>query len=250
MQHERRVFTSCAGCECGSHIELSREDTRHLCKVLRLGNGDEVIIIDRDTSVEFLGRIVESSPVATVELLSTRSSKSNQCPIELIAVALCKGNTNDSICERATEIGVKHIVFWNADRSIPKVSTDEARTKRLVRWQKIAESACKQSSRNDLPSLSYAQSLTEALTLSMQYSSQLFCCSLLPEAQPISKLNLSTQKAHLLIGPEGDFSQAEEETISKINTVQLLSLGNFRLRVETATLLALGILSSALPTQE
>jgi 16S rRNA (uracil1498-N3)-methyltransferase len=77
-------------------------------------------------------------------------------------VALCKGEKNDFICQKATELGVDKICFFQAERSISRID-DRDRKKKLERWKKISEAALQQSGQTALPTIEIFQSLNQTL---------------------------------------------------------------------------------------
>ena len=131
--------------------------------------------------------------------------------------------------EKATEIGIDEItpiVCSNSERTVLK-------TERL---EKIIQSAMKQSLKLVLPKLNPAVKFTEFMT--QDFDSELF----IAHCEELEKISLVTSvkpnsNVLIMIGPEGDFT-AEEISIALKNNFQPVSLGNSRLRTETAGVVA------------
>jgi len=162
-----------------------------------------------------------------------------------LAFALSKGPKNDLVCEKACELGAQRIIFWQAARSVVRLEPAKREgAARLRRWLRIAEAAAKQSGRNSVPQvllLRNSQELLAVLRDSYSPKDICLCCSLSSSAVPINKLERPPGLAHLLVGPEGDLTAQEEETFIKYG-FQLVSLGPFILRSETAAIAALGLI--------
>jgi 16S rRNA (uracil1498-N3)-methyltransferase len=247
MGHERRIFLESEPAGIDTIITLPSDNSHYIMRVLRLARGDRINVVHRSNGAAFIAEIVSNDSPIRVRIIEEIASRLNDCPISSLAVALCKGSVNDTICERATEVGVRNVVMWQAERSVSTSTSADWKEKKVSRWQRIAESACKQCSRDDLPSIYIVSSLQEALELCGSLddvTSRTLACSLAHDALPIEKVNLTEAPLHLLIGPEGDFTESEEGLLRK-NQITLLSLSNLRLRVETAATVALGVVIGA-----
>ena len=157
--------------------------------------------------------------------------------------AVCKGSVNDTIAEKCCELGVRNLIFWQADHSVVKLKTDNDIQKKLSRWQKIAEAASKQCGNALITQIFYAKNLSESLSLLEGMFTQKpvkLCCSLKSSAIEIRELDKNSDLFCAVIGPEGDLSREEDEFLQK-KEFQFISLGPYTLRAETA---ALSVVSS------
>jgi 16S rRNA (uracil1498-N3)-methyltransferase len=162
-----------------------------------------------------------------------------------IEIALAPTKNLDRIewfVEKATEIGIDKISFFYTKHS-------ERRTMKLERLQKIAVSAMKQSLQAYLPEIAEVGDFEKwILALSkcgmpndqtLTKLSQKFIAHLPSDQVPehLLKKALPGQNCTVLIGPEGDFTEAEIQ-LTQQNDFQMVTLGNTRLRTETAALVA------------
>jgi 16S rRNA (uracil1498-N3)-methyltransferase len=208
-----------------------------------------LIVIDRKT-----GTAIEAIIVGFDDnhfKLKVAAIETSQPPISRaasICVALSKGHTTDIICEKATELGVQRIIFWEAKHSVLRASKKgtgfSGRTERLSR---IAEAASKQSQRRLIPEVYILDSLSKLfskLDTVRSPSDRLLVASLCPEARPLRIINPNPSLAHLLIGPEGDLS-ADEQGLIRAYGFEEFSLGPLRLRTETAAIAAVVAVNEA-----
>ena len=210
--------------------ELPHEEAQHCIRVLRLKEGDEILLTDGNG--HFFKAIITlaSQKHCKVEILETITQ---QLPWENqihIALAPTKNmDRNEWFAEKATEIGVNQISFLNCKYSERK----EIKPERIA---KIMISAMKQSQKATLPILQKIISFDQFI--SQNFEGQKFIAHCYPEEKvSLSHAYKKGENALILIGPEGDFSNEEVEKAIK-NGFQPISLGDSRLRTETAALMA------------
>ncbi len=159
--------------------------------------------------------------------------------VSKVYMALLKGSHLQIFLEQVSELGVPEIIIWSAERSIAKIEPKEAPSK-LARWQRIAESAAKQSGQVLVPKISFHPSLKEALlshTNSEPHQIRLVC-SLNPGAKPLKHFEVGPKdRFQFIIGPEGDFTPGEDALISQSSFLPV-TLGPIRLRAEMAGIAA------------
>jgi len=208
---------------------LNEDESRHCAKTLRLGRGDRIFITDGKGN-RFSAVIDKADP----RRCTFRITEVVQEPVRSFQVDLAVAPTKNLdriewFTEKAVELGVDRLLFFVGQHSERKVI-------RLERLEKIAVSAMKQSLRSILPELKAFDSLQGVLE---QPADQRFIAHL-PESGPPVHLMQAAQpggRALVLIGPEGDFSGEElQEAISA--GFSMVSLGEARLRTETAALAA------------
>jgi 16S rRNA (uracil1498-N3)-methyltransferase len=212
-------------------ITFEKEESRHIIKVLRNKIGD-VLHITNGRGDLFEARLTQMTPkqcLARVE----ESTKEAPAPYRLhMAVAPTKNNDRfEWFLEKATEIGIHTITPIFCDHSERKVIKPE-------RYEKILESAMKQSLRTYKPILAPAISFSEFIT--QTGSDSAVKCIAHCEDRPRKSLQqlLAPAKATLLlIGPEGDFSH-NEIALAIENGFSEITLGTSRLRTETAAIVA------------
>ncbi len=213
----------------GDTIELEEEETRHL-KVLRKKEGDELVIVDGRGKryAAILKSIDKKSSLLTIKSLFEAKFPITQVDI---AIAPTKNIARfEWFLEKATEIGISNI--------FPILCEHSERSRiRLDRLDKIIVSAMKQSNRLFLPSL-YELNKFDTFLSGYQHNGQKFIAHC--EDQPKRQLSTNYQKHQdvlILIGPEGDFSTAEIEMAVSAR-FEPVSLGDYRLRTETAGIVA------------
>lgn len=242
MPHERRILLpSIATHPVGTELPLSSEQRHYLLDVLRLSASDYLTASDpvsgREVLVELIpGARGEEARVRIVKEIDARQPPSR---VRSLVFALCKGDHNDLVCQKATEFGVQNVLFWQAARSVVRLTPKDAPAK-LARWEKIAAAACAQAGQPRAPGIKLCLSLNELLTALAPLRSagdRLLCCSLSPQAVEFRKLPPAQAGVHLLVGPEGDLAPDEEAELVRAG-FELASLGPCRLRAETAAIAA------------
>ena len=221
---------------------LDGSEARHIGKVLRLGIGDTLYLLDEKGS-EYHGVINSlGSKSVEVELLKKIPPR-KQSPVNVVlGQALPKAQKMDYIVQKATELGVSKIIPFFSARSIPKLD-DERLQKRCARWQKIALEATKQCGRVHIPRVETVVPFQEILNKCCNNSLKI----MLWEDEKNNTLkevlqsNQPSKRIVALVGPEGGFT-ADEVNMSRQAGFTSVSLGRYVLRTETAALCLLGIL--------
>ena len=208
---------------------FGREESRHIIRVLRKKVGDSLSITN-GKGIIFEGKIVDPSLQACkVEI--TECEKSIE-PMYTLHIAVAPTKNMDRFewfLEKATEIGIDEITPVICEHSERKVL-------KYHRLEKIIQSAMKQSLRPYLPKLNEAVKLTDFLEQDPGGLKFIAHCQ---EGEKVElKRRVAPDKDILvLIGPEGDFSEAEIDLAIE-KGFWPVSLGDYRLRTETAALLA------------
>jgi 16S rRNA (uracil1498-N3)-methyltransferase len=208
---------------------FDREESKHIIKVLRKKDGDILFVTNG------LGFLFECSIVLAIETKCTvaimRFTQSERAHVDLhLAVAPTKMNDRfEWFLEKATEIGVSEITPIICEHSERKFIKNE-------RFEKIIVAAMKQSNQHFLPKLNDPIIFKDFLK--QEFSDQLFIAHCEEtDKQQLKKLLLPKTPATILIGPEGDFSAKEIQLALDTKFIPV-SLGNTRLRTETAAIVA------------
>ena len=210
------------------YFTFDKEESKHIIKVLRMKDTD-VLYVTNGLGVLFKTQIsLASDTKCTVKIIS--SEKSEPLPYHLhLAVAPTKMNDRyEWFLEKATELGIAEITPIICDRSERKqIKTD--------RFDKIIQSAMKQSNQYYLPKLNEPIAFKDFIKIKGGLK-------LLAHCEEGSKKTLKNilkpgQNVTILIGPEGDFSDKEIQLALENNCIAV-SLGNTRLRTETAAVIA------------
>ena len=223
-----------------SLLPLSPHDSHYLKDVLRLPVGALVEIGDPDSGETFKASIHSTTDGVTLSIVEKVDTASTDISITLIC-ALCKGQKNELICDWATELGCTQIIFWQSDRSIVRLKSEDDASAKAQKFSKAAMAAAQQSRQVRPPKVHVATSLKKALELTSSGEGLKVCCSLEHEAPPLWQLASNLKPGHhvsLVIGPEGDLTPEELETL-KSTGFKAASLGRQVLRSELAAVTAI-----------
>ncbi len=215
--------------ESNTEIKFSREESKHISKVLRKKEGD-LLHITNGQGNSFVAKITFSSPTVCIASV-TSCKKQSPKPYRLhLAVAPTKMNDRyEWFLEKATEIGIDEITPIICDHSERKIIKTE-------RFERILQSAMKQSLQNYLPKLHPAISYNDFVA--QKNEGQLFIAHCEETKKQSLKDTLSPQSdIVIMIGPEGDFSTKEIE-LALASGYAPVTLGETRLRTETAAIVA------------
>lgn len=208
--------------------ELPEEESGHAVRVLRHVEGDEIEVVD-GLGTWYHCRISVAHPKhCGVQILSTHPDPHWNYRVELAIGPTKNLDRMEWWLEKATEMGL--------DRFVPlRCRFSERKELKTERMRKIAVSAMKQSLKATLPEIDEMTDIKRFLTEPFEGQKFIAHCM---EDQPRQLLSHLVQKGtavRILIGPEGDFSP-EEVQLALENGFQPVSLGNQRLRTETAAL--------------
>lgn len=210
---------------------LNEEESRHCLKVLRLGLGDVVHLIDGKGGLYEAEIIGETKKNVQLRVLRAQQEYQKRNHHLHIVVAPTKNiDRLEWFLEKATEIGIDEITPVICDRSERKVIKED-------RLGKVITSAVKQSLQAYHPILNPQISFTEFLRKEFNAIKMVAHCVDGAPRQYISEVAEPGQRYLILIGPEGDFSPKEIQ-LALQSGYKPLTLGNTRLRTETAALAA------------
>lgn len=212
-------------------VLLEPTPSHHLIRVLRSKPGSSVLLFNGD-GCEYQA-VYESNEekLARVHITSAhKPSRESRLRIH-IGQGISRGERMDMVMQKSVELGVQAITPLWTQRS--QVRLDGKRlAKRLSHWEGIVVSACEQSGRVQLPSLSPACSLPEWLAPRIENET---CLVLDPEAEQVLTDIRPIQQARVLIGPEGGLEDSEIEKAVEAGFSRV-KLGPRTLRTETAAL--------------
>lgn len=210
-------------------FSFDKEESRHIVKVLRKKEGDTIQITNGKGYIFTSEISFANEKKCEVKIISEVEQPALPYRLHL-AVAPTKMNDRyEWFLEKATEIGITEItplICEHSERTVFKAD----------RFEKILQSAMKQSLQYHLPILHEPVAYTAFIN--QQRSGQLFIAHCEETDKKLLKNELQPmQEITILIGPEGDFSTKEIELALSKNYVPV-SLGNTRLRTETAAVVA------------
>jgi 16S rRNA (uracil1498-N3)-methyltransferase len=224
-------------------IILSEETSKHIVQVLRMQLGEQLQLTNGKGNLLICKIVDDNRKKCVVEILLYTYSEPTAAPV-CIAISLVKNNTRfEWFLEKATEIGVSSIIPLICERTEKQFFKQE-------RMKNILVSALLQSQQIWLPVLHEPQKIKTLIAANDFDSKYIAHCE-----EESNKLQLFHQPSApsksklILIGPEGDFTK-EEISLALQHQFIPVSLGNARLRTETAGMVAATILvNNSLPAQ-
>ena len=215
----------------GDTYKLNEEESKHIVRVLRLKCNDTLTLTDGKGSM-FKAQIINDNPKGVIVSIIEHIKNFEKRNYKLIlAVAPTKNiDRFEWFIEKATEIGVDKIVPLLCEHSERKCIKNE-------RVEKIITSAVKQSLKAYHPELSEMCRFKDFVKSQLPEDRFIAHCE--EEKDKVLLKNVIELKKDvvILIGPEGDFTK-EEITLARENGFRDVSLGNSRLRTETAAVVA------------
>lgn len=227
--------------ETGARFALPERAAHHAARVLRLRNGDPIVVFD--------GRGGEyAATIASLDRDSVDIAVGEWQDIERespLAITLAQGISGaermDLTVQKAVELGVAAIQPLSTEKSV--VRLDARRTaSRLAHWQRIAVSSCEQCGRNRLPELRSPVSVAELCEATRDRSPKWLLSPVAPVRLRDAASGLGTELL-MAAGPEAGFSEAETRALLEASFAPV-QLGPRILRTETAALAAIAALNA------
>ena len=217
---------------------LSEEESKHCVRVLRMRVGDELHLTDGRGTLYRCKVVDDNAKRCTVEVVDSTPEYEKMSYELSLAVAPTKNiDRYEWFLEKATEVGITEVYPIECDHS-------ERRQIKAEREEKVITSAVKQSLKAYHPTL---HSLTDVRKIiEMDFDGEKYiahCNSELGEREYLGSQLKKGGNVLILIGPEGDFSP-EEIKFALQNGFKAISLGNQRLRTETAAVVATVLVST------
>jgi len=212
-----------------SHYTLSEETSKHCIQVLRMQENEKLNLTDGKGNLYTAVITKANKKNCEVKIETTTKSKAQTANIS-IAISLLKNPTRlEWFMEKATEIGVQEIHPLICEHT-------EKENFRYERMNGILISAMLQSRQTWLPQLHQPKKFIDFVNEDFDGLKLIAHCAE-EEKQSLKDFINSTTNKLILIGPEGDFSSSEIKSALKQNFIAV-SLGNTRLRSETAGIVA------------
>ena len=217
---------------------LSEEESKHCVRVLRMEVGDELHITDGKGNMHRCKVVDNNVKRCVVEVVESEAEYQKMEYELTVAIAPTKIiDRFEWFLEKSTEVGISEIYPIECDHS-------ERRQLKLDREQKVVTSAVKQSLKAYHPVLHPLTSVRDVIAMPFEGAKFIaHCNSELGEREYLGRLLKKGEKTLILIGPEGDFSP-EEITFALQNGFKPITLGDQRLRTETAAVVATVMVST------
>ena len=210
---------------------LDKSQSHYLVKVMRIKESEVFSIFNKNG--EWEAKVLKISK-GIVEFKTIKQLRKKESSKELwLAFSPIKSNYQNFMIQKATELGVTKFLPIIFDRTVVRKINNE-------RLQKIVIEASEQSNRLNVPEIEKAQNLKNFLNAN---SMDLIFTDLNSDNKKIDKLKLTDKPICIIIGPEGDFSEAEREEILSFKGVQSLKINENILRSETAVISAISIIN-------
>ena len=227
----------------GKTIRIVGSDVNHIRNVLRMHRGETVLISCGD-EWEYTCEVDSLSEEEVTCRIVDAQLPGKELPSRIFLFqCLPKGDKMETVVQKAVELGAYSVILVSSRRCIMKLDAKRAAQK-TIRWNKIAESAAKQSKRLIIPEVHEIMTFGEALeyardldVLLMPYEME----SGMGETRRILSAIQQGQSVGVLIGPEGGFEEQEAED-ARNHGFSTITLGKRILRTETAGMTILSIL--------
>ncbi len=214
--------------------KLDKSQSHYLTKVMRIKENEVFSLFNKNG--EWEAKIFEISK-SIVKFKTTKQLRQNENAKELwLAYSPIKSNYQNFMIQKATELGITKFFPIIFDRTVVR----KINKKRL---EKITIEASEQSNRINVPKFEDTQDLKSFLK---KNSMNLIFTDLNSNNKKIDKSKFTDKPICIIIGPEGDFSEAEKEKILNFKGVQPIKINENILRAETAVISTISIVNYAI----
>ena len=222
MSDYRRFFVD----KINDTVTIDGEEFRHAVNVLRIKEGDEIILLD-NSGYEYICTVDKINKKDFIAKVKEKFLSQNEPKTKVaLLTGYLKGDKTELVVQKAVELGISKITVFNS-----KFCSAYMNDNKLARLNKVAVESAKQCKRAISPTVDYVDNFEKALELYKDYDNKLFACEFAKESEvDFKSINGSTV---IVVGSEGGFSQEEFE-ISKNLDYKTIFLGNRILRAETA----------------
>ncbi len=229
----RRFFTDPSNISEG--IARIYEDASHITKVLRMKEGDEIIVFD-GSGFEHIARLekINQNECCAKILKSLKSEAEPEICVSVFQ-GIPKSGKMETIIQKVVELGASEIIPVEMDRCVVRLDK-KGKTDKTKRWGKVAVEASKQCGRGILPQVLEPVTFDTALGMMQKLDLALMPYEILGHSGEKGLKSLLKEfdgkSVGILIGPEGGFSDGEAQR-AKEKGINLIGLGKRILRTET-----------------
>ena len=211
--------------------KLDKSQSHYLTKVMRIKENEVFSLFN--INGEWEAKILSISK-SIVEFKTTKQLRQKENTKEVwLAFSPIKSNYQNFMIQKATELGITKFLPIIFDRTVVRKINKE-------RLEKIIIEASEQSNRINVPKIEDTQDLKSFLKFN---SMDLIFTDLNSNNKKIDKSKFAEKPICLIVGPEGDFSEAEREEILNFEGVQPIKINENILRSETAVISAISIVN-------
>lgn len=219
-------------------ITIIGTDVNHIANVLRLKINDQIKICNEETAQNYIAKITEINKEDVECKIIEKIASNTEATVHItIFQGLPKADKMELIIQKCTELGVKEITPVQMKRCVTKLD-EKSSSKKIERWQKIAEVAAKQSGRDAICKIDNVINIKNICNICQNYD-----IVLVPYENEenislkdvIRDLPQNIKKIGIVIGPEGGFEEQEIEILRQ-NNCKIVTLGERILRTETVAI--------------
>ncbi len=228
-------------------IEIVGDDVNHITNVLRMKQGEILKVCNQETGENYIAEIINAQKNSVTCEIQEKLEETAESNVDItLYQGLPKFEKMELIIQKNTEVGVNAIVPVIMERTVVKLDEKQV-SKKLERWQKIAEIAAKQSMRDKIPEIKNIikiNKISDSLknekfdTILVAYENE-EKTMLKKELKKLQNLKDKKYKIAIIIGPEGGISEREIEQLNNLGA-KCVSLGRRILRTETAGIIMSG----------
>ena len=224
------------------NIDIIGEDVKHIKNVLRKQIGDKIEVCNQDTGDSYKCEIENfSEDEIKTNIIEKLTNIQERVEVDIYQ-GLPKSDKMELIIQKSVELGANAIIPVNMKRCVVKLEGKDE-SKKIDRWQKIAESAAKQWGRSFIPEVKHLANVKDICNLINEYDAIIVAYENEKDntlKSELKKLNSENLKIGIVIGPEGGFEESDVNILRE-NGARIVTLGNRILRTETVALNVLSI---------
>lgn len=218
-------------------VTITGPDVNHIRNVLRMHEGEDIYVSDGHGRNVLAAISSVTQDEITADILMENAADT-ELPVDIVLYqGLPKADKMELIIQKCVELGASRIVPVRTSRCIVKLD-DRSAAKKVERWQKIAESAAKQSQRGIIPVISPVLSYSDALQDAQKLDTAVIPYEHSSDSHTLLTLLGGSQVRQnssigIFIGPEGGFEESEVIKAAQAG-IKPVTLGKRILRTETA----------------
>lgn len=220
-------------------VYFDREESKHICRVLRLEKGEDIIVSTGDGMDRYC-TLTETGEQVKAKVNKTLKNENEPQSEIILFQSVIKNEKMDLLIQKVTELGITKIVPVITERTVVKIEDNKKEIKKQERWQKIALEACKQCGRSRVPEVLPAQTFKNALNLFEKCEQKIVAYEEEKTVSIVNAIQKSTSIGYF-IGAEGGITKEEHTKLKEKGAISV-SLGKRILRAETAAIVAGGII--------
>jgi 16S rRNA (uracil1498-N3)-methyltransferase len=224
----------------GRRVKLEGNAASHITRVLRLRVGAALVLFD-GSGGEYEGSIDQAHGGEVIVAVGARADAERESPLPVtLAQGVSRGERMDLVVQKATELGVSHLVPVLTERSVVRLSAQQS-DRKVNHWRAIVIAACEQCGRNRLPPVAAPVTLREFLAGGTGAAPGTRLLLSPAGTATLEDVPRPAAGVTVLVGPEGGLT-GEEEQAAVAAGFTALRLGPRVLRTETAAIAALALL--------